>query len=88
MEKEEIINLAKSMSFVLDYDRFDAKEYPGVANPSSRFLRFISEDESLDEKDLRWIWYKEDNNEDNINRGKYIKSRLERKKHIQEMLKY
>ena len=42
MKKEEIITLANSMGFLLDYDRFDDKDYPGVANPDLRFMRFIS----------------------------------------------
>ncbi len=88
MDKEKIIELAKSMNFKLDYDRYDDKEYLGVANSDLRFLRFISEDEKLDERDLRWIWYKNDSDQENIERGKYIQSRLLKKKQVQKMLKY
>jgi len=88
MNKQEIITLAQSMGFKLDYDRFDDKEYQGVANPDLKFLRFVSQDDSLDEKDLRWIWYKKDTDEDNIYTGIYIKSRIDKKKQIQEFLKY
>lgn len=88
MKKEEIITLANSMGFLLDYDRFDDKDYPGVANPDLRFMRFISYSDELDERDLRWIWYKEDSDEDNIRIGKKIQSRLQRKAQIQEFLKY
>lgn len=85
--KEEIINLANSMGFKLDYDKYDDKEYPGDSN-NLRFLRFVSKEDNLDEKDLRWIWYKDDNYENNLNRGLYIQSRLNRKKEIQEFLRY
>ena len=87
MNKKQIVALAESMGFKLDCDRFDNKEYPGDSN-NLRYLRFVSIDDSLDEKDLRWIWYKEGSNEDNINRGKHIQNRLKRKKEIQEFLKY
>jgi hypothetical protein len=88
MNKQEIVQLAESMGFKLDYDRFDDKEYPGVANTDLKFLRFVSTDDSLDEKDLRWIWYKNVNDKINIKRGKVIQSRLIKKKEIQEFLKY
>ena len=88
MDKEQIIQLAKSMEFKLDYDRYDDKEYPGVVNPNLKFLRFISKDDSLDEKDLRWIWYKDWNEELNVQNGLQIQSRLSKKKMIQQMLKY
>jgi hypothetical protein len=87
MEKIRIIEVAKSMGFKLDYDKFDDKEYPGDSN-KMRYLRFISEDDSLDEVDLRWIWYKTDSDKDNIIRGRSIEVRLVNKKKIQEFLKY
>ena len=39
MDKQEIIKLAESMKFKLDYDRFDDEEYPGVSNPDLRFFK-------------------------------------------------
>lgn len=87
LDKSEIVNIAESMGFKLDYDKFDEKEYPGDSN-GLRYLRFVSKDDALDEKDLRWIWYKGDSDEDNFNRGKHIQSRLKKKKEIQEFLKY
>lgn len=87
MDKQEIIQLAESMGFKLNYDKFDDKEYPGDSNVL-RYLRFVSKDDNLDEKDLRWIWYKEDSNQDNIARGILIQKRLKKKKEIQEFLKY
>lgn len=85
MNKKEIINLAESMGFKLDYDKYDNKEYPGDSN-NLRFLRFVSKDDNLDEKDLRWIWYKNENYQINLNKGLQIQSRLKRKKEIQEFL--
>lgn len=87
MKKDEIIKLAESMGFKLDYDKFDDKEYPGDSN-NLRYLRFVSNDDSLDEKDLRWIWFKDSEDKENIIRGKVIESRLKKKKQIQEFLKY
>lgn len=87
MSKEEIINFADLIGFKLDYDKFDDKEYPGDSN-QLRYLRFVSKEDDLDEKDLRWIWYKGDSDEDNINRGRHIQQRLKRKKEIQKFLKY
>ena len=87
LTKQNIISLAESMNFKLDYDKFDDKEYPGDSN-NMRYLRFVSNDDSLDEKDLRWIWFKDSEDKENIIRGKVIQSRLIKKKQIQEMLKY
>ena len=87
MKKEEIITLAESMNFKLDYDKFDDKEYPGDSN-NLRYLRFTSNDDELDEKDLRWIWLKNETDADNIDYGKYIQSRLVRKRQVLNSLKY
>ena len=87
MSKEDIIKLAESMGFILDYDKFDDKGYP-IGSSKFRYLRFISNDKSLDELALRWIWYRDIPDEDNISNGEFTKARLIRKKEIQEFLKY
>ena len=87
MEKQEIIKLAQSLGFVLDYDKFDDKEHP-VDSTNLRYLRFESNDKELDEKDLRWIWYKNDSYEDNYKRGIYIQKRLIKKRQVLNSLKY
>lgn len=87
MNKQEIITLAESMGFVLDHDKYDEIQYPGESN-NLRYLRFVSTDKTLDEKDLRWIWYKEDSDEDNLVIGKHIKYRLDKKRGIINSLKY
>ena len=84
MNKQEIITLAESLGFVLDLDRYES----GSESTGLKYLRFISPEPELDEKDLRWIWYKEDSDEDNIIRGKYIKSRLDKKREVVNFLKY
>jgi len=87
MNKKEIINLAIKMGFKLDYDKYDDKIYPGDSS-NLRFLRFVSKNDDLDEKDLRWIWYKNRTDVENIQEGEYIQQRLNKKKQIQEFLNY
>lgn len=88
MKKEEIIKIAEDMDFKLDYDKSDKnKEYPGDSN-KFRYIRFISKDELLDEKDLRWIWWMDESDRYNIENGKCVQSRLKKKKEIQNFLKY
>ena len=84
MNKKEIINLAIKMGFKLDYDKYDDKIYPGDSS-NLRFLRFVSKNDDLDEKDLRWIWYKNRTDVENIQEGEYIQQRLNKKKQIQEL---
>jgi len=86
MTNDEIIKLADSLGFELDYDKSEIRE--DASEFDLRYMRFVSKDESLDEPDLRWIWYMEDSDSDNINRGKHIISRLEKKKSIQNFLNY
>lgn len=87
MDKQSIIQIAESMGFKLDYDKYDDASYPGNSS-NVRFLRFVCEDDSLDEKDLRWVWYKRSSDKDNIERGERIRARLIKKKQIQDFLKY
>ena len=86
LNKEQIISLAESIGFKLDYDKWYNPDTSEFSN--GEWLRFISQDESLDERKLRWVWYKKDSDEDNYKRGQYIKSRLDKKKLIQDFLKY
>lgn len=87
MEKQQIIELAQTLNFIVDYDKYDDKEYPGDSN-NLRYIRFISNDNELDEKDLRWIWYKDDSDETNISRGLYLQKRLNKKRQVLNFLKY
>lgn len=86
MNKREIIEIATSMGFKLDCDKWNNPDTSKFSN--GKWLRFVSQDDSLDEKELRWIWCREDSDEDNLKRGNYIQKRLKRKKEIQEFLKY
>jgi hypothetical protein len=65
--KAQLLPFSDSLNFILDNDKFEDKEYLGESN-NLRYLRFISNDTELDEKDLRWIWYKDDSDKDNLNR--------------------
>jgi hypothetical protein len=84
MTQKEIITLTESLGFVLDLDRYES----GSDSTGLKYLRFISSKLKLDEKDLRWIWYKEDSDEDNIVRGQCIKSRIDKKREVANFLKY
>jgi hypothetical protein len=88
MNKQEIIAFAQTKGFKLDHDRYDDKEYSNSSNPDLRYLRFVSTDDELDEPDLRWIWFKKDSDNDNIEYGQYIQSRLKKKREVLNSLKY
>ena len=84
MNKEEIICLAESMGFKLDYDKWENIDNSEFSN--GEWLRFISIDDGLDERDLRWIWYKGYSDEQNTITGEYIQARLKRKREILNIL--
>lgn len=86
MNKEEIIHVAETMNFKLDYDKWASENTSQFSN--GEWLRFVSIDDELDERDLRWIWYKTDSDEDNYSRGKYIQGRLINKRKVLNSLKY
>lgn len=81
MNKNEIIKVASDMGFKLDYDRSEGKG-PGNSFDNTKYMRFVSIDDNLDEKYLRWIWYMDDKWVENVDRGLYIQKRLEKKKQI------
>lgn len=85
MNKEEIINYASELGFHLDYDKWNNDNKGDYS--TGDWLRFCLPKE-LDEKDLRWIWYKNDSFINNQNRGLYILQRAKKKKEILEFLKY
>lgn len=88
MKKKEIINLAKSIGFKLDYDKSEGLEHNGSPSYNGKWMRFVSIDDELDEKDLRWIWYMDDSHKDNVARGEYIQKRLIKKRKVLNSLKY
>jgi|TARA_R110000851_G_scaffold251458_2_gene403946 hypothetical protein len=87
MSNDKIIQNALLLGFKLDYDKSDGASSNGIKG-NLKYMRFVSIDASLDEKDLRWIWRMDDSDEDNLKEGNYIKSRLAKKKNIQNFLKY
>ena len=67
------------MGFKLDYDQFN--------DPMKEWMRFCLKD-SLDEVDLRWIWYKNDSLEENFGRGGNILFKAGQKAKMQQMNTY
>lgn len=76
MKKEEIILLAESMGFEFEYDRFDYGSNFVDVYRYNKFMRFVSKDKTETGEKLVWNWYKDESDEDNINRGKYLQSKL------------
>lgn len=87
MDKKQIIKVALTLGFKLDYDKSDGIS-PAGTKGNLKYMRFVSIDDSLDEKDLRWIWRMDDSDDKNLRAGYYIKGRLAKKKQIQEFLRY
>jgi hypothetical protein len=53
MNKKQIIAQAKSLGFKLDYDKSDGIGFDGLPSTNGKWIRFISINKKLDEKDLR-----------------------------------
>lgn len=64
MTKREIISLAESMGFELEYDRFYEKPHPTDVFPVTPFMLFVHKD-----NDTKWIWHKENSDKENIAEG-------------------
>ncbi len=77
--KGKIIDIATSMGFILDYDQFDVD--------GKEWIRFVLNDE-LDEKDLRWIWWKDNSLETNLSRGAKILFKAGQKAKIAQLNKF
>jgi hypothetical protein len=67
MKKKEIISLAESMGFVLEYDRFYEKPHPTDVFPVTPFMLFVHKDSGT-----KWIWHKEDSDKENIAAGNRV----------------
>ena len=76
MTKEEIIKTAESMGYRFDFE-------------IEQWLRFCLPDD-IDEPELRWIWWLDNEltDQEQIKQGLFIKSRGDKKRKIQEFLKY
>lgn len=77
MTKTQIIEIAEAMGFHLDYDQFKEKGW----------LRFQLED-NLDERDLRWIWYKDESDAINLGWGAKILFKAGQKAFKQRLNEY
>jgi hypothetical protein len=87
MTKEAIMHQAEIRGLKLDYDKSDGIGKDGRAE-HLRYIRFVSKDENLDEPDLRWIWYMDDPDDENLKRGDYVVSRLTKKQEVINQNKY
>lgn len=79
MTKDKIIGIATSMRFKLDYDQWDVDD--------KGWIRFVLS-EDLDEKDLRWIWWKDSTLESNLSRGAAILFKAGQKAKIAQLNKF
>ncbi len=77
MEKKEVIEIATGLGFQLDLDNWDTKGW----------LRFILDNE-LDDKDLRWIWYKNTKLQSSLWDGARILFRAGQKAKIKQLTSY
>ena len=69
--KQQLIDIATSMKFKLDYDQWEQKGW----------MRFQLPDH-LDEKELRWIIWDTDSLEETLKRGAVILFRAGQKQHV------
>lgn len=79
MTKKQIIEIATGLGFRMDLDRFSEKD--------KEWIRFELKEE-LDEADLRWIWYKDQTLEWNLERGAQILFKAGQKAFKQRLNEY
>jgi hypothetical protein len=72
MNKKQIISLAESMGFELEYDRFYDMPHPMDIYPSPPFMLFVHKDGPKGNKAVKWVWYKDELDEENIANGNHI----------------
>ena len=77
MNKEEVIEIATNMGFNLDQWGVDNKGW----------IRFTLKEE-LDEKDMRWIWYKEKSLSWNLSRVASILFKAGQKAKLQQISEF
>lgn len=78
MNKEEIIKITNGMGFSLDLDQFD----------EDNWMRFQLKKRELDEKNFRWIWWKNDDLYFNLSNGARILFRAGQKAKMQQLNEY
>lgn len=79
MTKSQVIKIATGLGFRLDLDRYDEKD--------KQWIRFELKKE-LDEADLRWIWFKDETLEWNLERGSQILFKAGQKAFKQRLNEY
>ena len=79
MKKEDIINIAVAMRFRLDLDMFDVE--------GKEWMRFELK-EDLDERALRWIWYKNNTDVQNFAMASEILFKAGQKAKMQQLNGY
>lgn len=79
MEKVDVIDIATAMGFIMNYDQWDA--------PGKELIRFELP-ESLDEQDMRWIWWKDVDLVFNLKRGAEILFQAGQKAKVQDISTY
>jgi len=72
MNKEQIISLAESMGFDLEYDRFYDSLHPADKYPYPAHMVFVHKDDPKGKKVTKWVWYKDETDKENIDNGKII----------------
>ena len=80
MTKEDVIQNAKALGFVLDYDEWDT--------PNKEWMRFKFEHIDLQEKDLVLIWWKDESLASNLHRAGQILFKSGRKSKVLELNNY
>lgn len=79
LNKELIISIAVAMGFTLDYDQFDES--------GKEWMRFQLPD-SLDEQELRWIWWKDSSLTANLASGGKILFKAGQKAKINQLSEF
>jgi hypothetical protein len=79
MTKKQVIEIATGLGFRLDLDRYNEKD--------KQWIRFELKEE-LDEADLRWIWFKDQTLEWNLERGAQILFKAGQKAFKQRLNEY
>lgn len=80
MTKEDVIENAIALGFVLDYDQWDVD--------GKEWMRFKLEEESLQEKDLTLIWWKDASLASNLHHAGMILFKSGRKSKVMEINNY
>jgi len=80
MKKEDVIENALALGFVLDYDQWDAE--------GKGWIRFQLEEANLQEKELTLIWWKDASLAANLHHAGQILFKSGRKSKVMELNNY